>query len=63
MCVFVCDYASVCSLIQVRPCVVGVCVTLLVIMLHCCVCSLKQVCPCVVSVCVPLLVIMLLCIH
>ena len=39
MCVFVCDYASVCSLIQVRPCVGSLC-------------SLIQVHPCVVSVCV-----------
>ena len=37
MCAFVGDYASVCSLIQVRPCVVSVCVCvpLLVIMLVC----------------------------
>ena len=35
VCAFVSDYASVCSLIQVRPCVVSVCVTLLVIMLVC----------------------------
>ena len=32
---FVSDYASVCSLIQVRACVVSVCVPLLVIMLVC----------------------------
>ena len=63
MCAFVSDYASVYSLIQVRPCVVSVFVPLLVIMLHCSVCSLIQVRPCVVSVCVPLLVIMLVCIH
>ena len=62
-CVFVSDYASVYSLIQVHPCVVSVCVPLLVIMLHCSVCSLIQVRPCVVSVCVPLLVIMLVSIH
>ena len=50
VCAFVSDYASVCSLIQVRPCVMSVC-------------SLIQVRPCVVSVCVPLLVIMLVCVH
>ena len=50
VCDIVSDYASVYSLIQVRPCVVSVC-------------SLIQMRPCVVSVCVPLLVIMLVCVH
>ena len=35
VCDIVSDYASVCSLIQVRPCVVSVFVPLLVIMLVC----------------------------
>ena len=35
VCDIVSDYASVCSLIQVRPCVVSVCVPLLVIILVC----------------------------
>ena len=43
VCAFVSDYASVYSLIQVRPCVASVCVPLLVIML---VCSLIQVRKC-----------------
>ena len=35
VCAIVSDYASLYSLIQVRPCVVSVCVPLLVIMLVC----------------------------
>ena len=64
VCAFVSDYASVYSLIQVRPCVVSVCVCAFVSD-YASLYSLIQVRPCVVSVCVcvPLLVIMLVCIH
>ena len=62
MCAFVGDYASVYSLIQVRPCVVSVCVCAFVSD-YASVYSLIQIHLCVVSVCVPLLVIMLVCIH
>ena len=50
MCAIVSDYASVYSLILVRPCVVSVCVPLLVIMLHCSVfidTSASMCCECV----------------
>ena len=50
VCAFESVYASVYSLIRVRPCVESEC-------------SLIQVRPCVESVCVPLLVIMLVCLH
>ena len=50
VCAIVSDYASVYSLIQVRPCVGSLC-------------SLIQVRPCVLSASVSLLVIMLVCIH
>ena len=49
-----------CSLKQVRPCVVSVCAF---VSDYASVYSLIQVRPCVVSVCVPLLVIMLVCVH
>ena len=48
VCAFASDYASVYSLIQVRPCVVSVCA---IVSDYASVCSLIQVCPCVVSVC------------
>ena len=73
VCAFVSDYASVysliqvhpcdgslCSLIQVRRCVMSVCAF---VSDYASVYSLIQVRPCVASVCVPLLVIMLVCVH